>query len=112
MFGKSGLNNFMKQAQKMREKITKVQEEISNIEVIGESGAGVVKVTINGAHNCKKIEIDPELIQRDEKEILEDLITAAFNDAIRCAEEMQKEKMGDISKINGMGFPFGFKSPF
>ncbi|MGP1955292.1 MAG: YbaB/EbfC family nucleoid-associated protein, partial [Arsenophonus sp. NC-QC1-MAG3] len=83
MFGKdSGLGNLMKQAQQMQEKMQKVQEEIANMEVIGESGAGLVKVTINGAHNCRRIEIDPSLIT-DDKDMLEDLIAASFNDAAR-----------------------------
>jgi len=77
----------------MQEKMQKVQEEIANMEVTGESGAGLVKVTINGAHNCRRIEIDPSLMA-DDKDMLEDLIAAAFNDAARRIEEAQKEKMG------------------
>ncbi|MGP1946631.1 MAG: YbaB/EbfC family nucleoid-associated protein, partial [Arsenophonus sp. ER-LPS3-MAG3] len=80
MFDKGGLDNLMKQAQQMQEKMKKIQEEISNIEVIGESGAGLIKVILNGAHNCRRIEIDPSLLE-DDKDILEDLISAAFNDA-------------------------------
>ena len=71
----------------------KMQEEIAQLEVTGESGAGLVKITINGAHNCRRIEIDPSLIE-DDKEMLEDLIAAAFNDAVRRAEELQKRKNG------------------
>lgn len=91
MFGKGGLGNLMKQAQQMQDKMAKVQEEIAQLEVTGESGAGLVKVTINGAHNCRRIEIDPSLME-DDKEMLEDLIAAAFNDAARRIEETQKEK--------------------
>ncbi|SPP32327.1 Nucleoid-associated protein YbaB [Arsenophonus endosymbiont of Aleurodicus floccissimus] len=109
MFGKVGLGNLMKQAQQMQEKMQKVQEEIANMEVTGESGAGLVKVTINGAHNCRRIEIDPSLMA-DDKDMLEDLITAAFNDAARRIEEAQKEKMANVS--NGMQLPPGFKMPF
>ncbi|MFP3013760.1 MAG: YbaB/EbfC family nucleoid-associated protein [Arsenophonus sp. NC-XBC3-MAG3] len=110
MFSKdNGLGNLMKQAQQMQEKMQKVQEEIANMEVIGESGAGLVKVTINGAHNCRRIEIDPSLIT-DDKDMLEDLIAASFNDAARRIEEAQKEKMTNIS--NGMQLPAGFKMPF
>ncbi|MGP1946926.1 MAG: YbaB/EbfC family nucleoid-associated protein [Arsenophonus sp. NC-PG7-MAG3] len=110
MFGKdNGLGNLMKQAQQMQEKMQKVQEEIANMEVIGESGAGLVKVTINGAHNCRRIEIDPSLIT-DDKDMLEDLIAASFNDAARRIEEAQKEKMTNVS--NGMQLPAGFKMPF
>lgn len=109
MFGKGGLGNLMKQAQQMQEKMQKVQEEIANMEVTGESGAGLVKVTINGAHNCRRIEIDPSLMA-DDKDMLEDLIAAAFNDASRRIEEAQKEKMANVS--NGMQLPPGFKMPF
>ncbi len=69
----------------------KMQEEIAQLEVTGESGAGLVKVTINGAHNCRRVEIDPSLLE-DDKEMLEDLVAAAFNDAARRIEETQKEK--------------------
>lgn len=109
MFGKGGLGNLMKQAQQMQEKMQKVQEEIANMEVTGESGAGLVKVTINGAHNCRRVEIDPGLMA-DDKDMLEDLIAAAFNDAARRIEEAQKEKMANAS--NGMQLPPGFKMPF
>jgi len=109
MFGKGGLGNLMKQAQQMQEKMQKVQEEIANMEVTGESGAGLVKVTINGAHNCRRIEINPSLMA-DDKDMLEDLIAAAFNDAARRIEEAQKEKMANVS--NGMQLPPGFKMPF
>ncbi|STU67479.1 Recombination protein RecR [Klebsiella pneumoniae] len=78
--GKGGLGNLMKQAQQMQEKMQKMQEEIAQLEVTGESGAGLVKVTINGAHNCRRVEIDPSLLE-DDKEMLEDLVAAAFNDA-------------------------------
>ena len=71
MFGKGGLGGLMKQAQQMQEKMQKMQEEIAQLEVTGESGAGLVKITINGAHNCRRIEIDPSLME-DDKEMLED----------------------------------------
>ena len=102
MFGKSGLGNLMKQAQKMKEKMQQMQEEVAKLEVTGESGAGLVKVTINGAHNCRRVEIDPSL--------LEDLVAAAFNDAARRIEETQKEKMASVAY--GMQLPPGFKMPF
>jgi len=72
MFGKGGLGNLMKQAQQMQDKMAKVQEEIAALEVTGESGAGLVKVTINGAHNCRRVEVDPSLLE-DDKDMLEDL---------------------------------------
>ena len=102
MFGKGGLGNLMKQAQQMQEKMQQMQEEVAKLEVTGESGAGLVKVTINGAHNCRRVEIDPSL--------LEDLVAAAFNDAARRIEETQKEKMASVS--SGMQLPPGFKMPF
>ncbi|MFA1398451.1 YbaB/EbfC family nucleoid-associated protein [Haemophilus influenzae] len=102
MFGKGGLGGLMKQAQQM-------QEEIAQLEVTGESGAGLVKITINGAHNCRRIDIDPSLME-DDKEMLEDLIAAAFNDAVRRAEELQKEKMASVTA--GMPLPPGMKFPF
>ncbi|KAE9527977.1 MULTISPECIES: YbaB/EbfC family nucleoid-associated protein [Testudinibacter] len=109
MFGKGGLGNLMKQAQQMQERMQKMQEEVAKLEVTGESGAGLVKVTVNGAHNCRRIEIDPSLME-DDKEMLEDLVAAAFNDAVRRAEELQKEKMSSVT--SGMQLPPGFKMPF
>jgi len=109
MFGKGGLGGLMKQAQQMQEKMQKMQEEIAQLEVTGESGAGLVKITINGAHNCRRIDIDPSLME-DDKEMLEDLIAAAFNDAVRRAEELQKEKMASVTA--GMPLPPGMKIPF
>ena len=109
MFGKGGLGNLMKQAQQMQERMQKMQEEIAQLEVIGESGAGLVKVTINGAHNCRRIEIDPSL-REDDKEMVEDLVAAAFNDAVRRAEELHKEKMASVTA--GMPLPPGMKFPF
>jgi len=109
MFGKAGLGNLMKQAQQMQDKMAQVQEEIAAMEVTGESGAGMVKVTINGAHNCRRVEVDPSLLE-DDKDMLEDLIAAAFNDAARRVAETQKEKMAAVS--SGMALPPGFKMPF
>ncbi|BAO00754.1 YbaB/EbfC family nucleoid-associated protein [Candidatus Pantoea carbekii] len=100
MFSKDGLGNLMKQTQQIQDKMTKVQKEISAIEVTGESGAGLVKVTLNGTYSCKRIKIDPSLLEED-KEILEDLIAAAFNDVIRRIEEIQKEKMLKYATISG-----------
>ncbi|MDU6409979.1 YbaB/EbfC family nucleoid-associated protein [Chimaeribacter californicus] len=109
MFGKGGLGNLMKQAQQMQEKMQQMQEEVAKMEVTGESGAGLVKVTINGAHNCRRIEIDPSLME-DDKDMLEDLVAAAFNDAARRIDEASKEKMSSVS--SGMQLPPGFKMPF
>ncbi len=109
MFGKGGLGNLMKQAQQMQDKMTQVQEDLAVMEVTGESGAGLVKVTINGAHSCRRVEVDPSLLA-DDKDMLEDLVAAAFNDATRRINEAQKEKMASVSA--GMQLPPGFKMPF
>jgi len=108
--GKGGMGNLMKQAQQMQDRMQKVQEEIASTEVTGESGAGLVKVTINGSHSVRRVEIDPSLMEEDEKDMLEDLIAAAFNDASRRIEETQKEKMAGVT--GGMQMPPGFKMPF
>ena len=106
---KSGFGNIMKQAQKMQEGLQRAQEEIANIEVVGEAGAGLVKVTMTGRHDVKKIEIDPGLM-KDDKEMLEDLLAAAINDANRRVEAMTQEKMAGLT--TGMGLPPGMKLPF
>ncbi len=87
----------------------KMQEEIAQLEVTGESGAGLVKITINGAHNCRRIDIDPSLME-DDKEMLEDLIAAAFNDAVMSCRRITKEKMASVTA--GMPLPPGMKFPF
>ena len=103
------LGNLMKQAQQMQDRMQKLQEEIANMEVTGESGAGLVKVTITGSHSVRRVEIDESLME-DDKEMLEDLIAAAFNDAARRVEETQKEKMASVT--GGMQLPPGMKMPF
>lgn len=108
--GKGGLGNLMKQAQQMQTRMQKVQEEVAQMEVTGESGAGMVKITVNGAHNCRRVEIDPSLLTDDDKDMLEDLIAAAYNDASRRLDEAQKEKMSKVT--GGMQLPPGFKMPF
>lgn len=109
MFGKGGMGNLMKQAQQMQDKMQKLQEEIANMEVTGESGAGLVKVTITGSHSVRRVDIDESLME-DDKEMLEDLIAAAFNDAARRVEETQKERMSSVT--GGMQLPPGMKMPF
>ncbi len=106
---KGGLGNIMKQAQKMQEGLQKAQEEIANMEVTGQSGAGLVKVIMTGRHDVKKIEIDPSLLG-DDKEMLEDLVAAAVNDANRRVETATQEKMSGLA--GGMGLPPGIKLPF
>ena len=109
MFGKGGLGGLMKQAQQMQEKMQKMQEEIAQLEVTGESGAGLVKTPPPPPPPPPPIDIDPSLME-DDKEMLEDLIAAAFNDAVRRAEELQKEKMASVTA--GMPLPPGMKFPF
>lgn len=104
-----GLNDLMKQAQEMQQKMQDSQAELANLEVQGESGAGLVKVTMSGRHDVKKVEIDPSLMQED-REILEDLLAAAVNDSVRRVEIANKEKMQEFTQ--GMPLPDGFKFPF
>lgn len=106
---KGGLGNLMKQAQKMQENMQKMQEELANMEVEGQSGAGMVKVIMNGRHDVKRVTIDPSLMSED-KEMLEDLLAAAVNDAVRRIETTSQERMAGLTA--GMGLPPGFKMPF
>ena len=103
------LGQLMKQAQKMQEQMQKQQEQLANAEVTGESGAGMVKVTMTGRHDVRGVEIDPSLLSED-KEILEDLLAAAVNDAVRRVENLNKENMANMA--SGFGMPPGFKMPF
>lgn len=106
---KGGLGNIMKQAQQMQAGMEKAQKELAEAAVTGEAGAGMVKVTMNGRHDVQRIEIDPELLQ-DDKDMLEDLIAAAVNDANRRVEKMTQEKMSGLT--SGLGLPGGLKLPF
>ncbi|MBB1487061.1 YbaB/EbfC family nucleoid-associated protein [Oceanospirillum sediminis] len=109
MFGKGGMGELMKQAQQMQEKMQQMQEEAANQEVTGESGAGMVKVTMNGRHDVRNVSIDESLMTED-KEMLEDLLAAAVNDAVRRVEENTQSKMSELT--GGMQMPPGFKMPF
>ena len=106
---KDGLGNLMQQAQKMQVKMQKMQQEVANLEVQGESGAGMVKVTMTGRHDVKRVSIDDSLLNED-KEILEDLIAAAVNDAVRKVEQESKQGMSGLT--DGLNLPPGFKLPF
>ncbi|SEA93408.1 YbaB/EbfC family nucleoid-associated protein [Alkalimonas amylolytica] len=106
---KGGMGNMMKQAQAMQEKMQKVQQEIANMEVTGESGAGMVKVTMTGSHQVKRVHLDDSLME-DDKEMLEDLVAAAINDAVRRVEDTNREMMAQVA--GGMQLPPGFKMPF
>jgi DNA-binding YbaB/EbfC family protein len=106
---KNQLAGLMKQAQAMQDNLRKAQEELATIEVEGVAGAGLVKVTMTCRHDVKRVTIDASLLA-DDKDMLEDLVAAAFNDAIRRAEATSQEKMGKLSagmpQIPGMKFPF------
>ncbi|MGE5240667.1 MAG: YbaB/EbfC family nucleoid-associated protein [Bacteroidota bacterium] len=105
---KGGLGNIMKQAQAMQENLRKAQEQLANIEVTGSSGGGMVSVTMTCRHDVKRVQIDPGLLQ-DDKEVLEDLIAAAVNDAVRKVESTTQEKMAGLTA--GFNIP-GLKLPF
>jgi hypothetical protein len=99
----------MKQAQMVQENMRQMQEKLATIEVEGQSGAGMVKVTMTCRHDVKRVSIDDSLIG-DDKEMLEDLVAAAFNDAVRRVEATTQEKMAELS--SGLGLPPGIKLPF
>jgi len=105
---KGGLGNLMKQAQAMQENFRKAQEELAGIEVTGSSGGGMVTITMTCRNNVRRVTIEPSLL-KDEKEIVEDLIAAAMNDAVRKAEEATQQKMAGLT--GGLNIP-GFKMPF
>ena len=105
---KGGIGNLMKQAQKMQANMQKAQEEIAQLEVTGESGGGMVKVTMNGRHEARRVQIDAT-VPTDDREMLEDLIAAAINDAAHRVEAMTQEKMSGL--MGGMNLPPGLKMP-
>jgi nucleoid-associated protein EbfC len=106
---KNQLAGLMKQAQAMQDNMKRAQDELALMEVEGQSGAGLVKVTMTCKHDVKRIAIDPSLLA-DDKDMLEDLVAAAFNDAVRRAEEVSAEKMGKLTA--GLPLPGGMKFPF
>lgn len=106
---KGGLGQVMRQAQQMQENMKKMQEKLAEIEVEGISGAGMVKVVMTCRNDVRRVTIDPSLLG-DDKEMLEDLVAAAFNDAVRKAEATASEKMGAFTA--GLNLPPGFKMPF
>ncbi len=105
---KGGIAGLMKQAQQMQENMKKAQEELAQLEVEGQSGAGMVKVVMTGSHNVRRVTIDPSVM--DDREMLEDLVAAALNDAMRRAEEASQQRMAGFSA--GLNLPPGFKMPF
>ncbi|MFW9605185.1 MAG: YbaB/EbfC family nucleoid-associated protein [Pseudomonas sp.] len=106
---KGGMAALMKQAQQMQEKMQKMQEELANAEVTGQAGAGLVSVVMTGRHDVRRVMLDDTLMQ-EEKEILEDLIAAAINDAVRRIELNNQEQISAMTA--GMQMPPGFKMPF
>lgn len=103
-----GLGDMMKQAQEVQQKVQDMQEEVARMEVKGEAGAGMVKVVMNGRHDVVRVEIDP-MVMSEEKTLLEDLLAAAVNDAVRKVETTTREKMSSLT--GGFDIP-GFKMPF
>jgi len=106
---KGGIGNLMKQAQLMQENMKKLQEQLAVTEVEGASGSGMVKIVMTGRHEVKRVTIDPRLLA-DEREMLEDLIAAAVNDAARRVDAMTQEKMAGVTA--GLPLPPGMKLPF
>jgi DNA-binding YbaB/EbfC family protein len=106
---KGGIGQLMKQAQQMQADMQKAQEEMANLTVTGESGAGMVKITMTCKHEVRALEIDDTLVG-DDKEMLEDLIVAAFNDAVRRVEKTIQEKFSGMA--SGLSLPPGLKLPF
>ncbi len=105
---KGGLAGLMKQAQMMQDNMKKAQEQLAQTEVEGQSGAGMVKVVMTCAHDVRRVSIDPSVM--DDREMLEDLIAAAVNDAVRRGEALSQEKMAGFT--SGLNLPPGFKLPF
>ncbi len=106
---KGGLGNLMKQAQQMQANMQKAQEELANMEVTGQSGGGLVSVVMTGRHDIKRVSIDDSLLS-DDKDMLEDLVAAAVNDAVRQVESTTQEKFSGMGA--GLNLPPGFKLPF
>jgi nucleoid-associated protein EbfC len=105
---KGGIAGLMKQAQMMQENMKKAQDQLAQTEVEGQAGAGMVKVVMTCAHNVRRVSIDPSVM--DDREMLEDLVAAAVNDAVRRGEELSRDKMAGFTA--GMNLPPGFKLPF
>ena len=106
---KGGIGNLMKQAQAMQENMKKLQEQLAAMEIEGQAGSGLVKVIMTGRHEVKRVTIDPKLLA-DDKEMLEDLVTAAFNEAARKVDATTQEKMAAATA--GLPLPPGMKLPF
>lgn len=106
---KGGLGGLMKQAQQVQANLQKAQEELENMEVVGQAGGGMVNVTMTGRHDVRRVSIDPVLFEED-KEMLEDLLAAAVNDAVHRIEQTSKDKLSGLTE--GLALPGGMKLPF
>jgi DNA-binding YbaB/EbfC family protein len=106
---KGGLGNLMKQAKEMQENMEKAQAELANLEVTGESGGGMVKITMTGKHEVRRVLIDDSLLA-DDKDMLEDLVAAAINDAVHKVESTTRDRMSGLT--SGLNLPAGMKLPF
>jgi len=107
---KGNIGNLMKQAQQLQESVQRAQAEIASMEVIGEAGGGMAKVTMTGKHEVRRVQLDPSIVSGDDKDMLEDLIAAAINDAVQKVERTTQEKMSSL--MGGMQLPPGMKMPF
>jgi DNA-binding YbaB/EbfC family protein len=107
---KQNIGALMRQAQQMQANMEKAQQELAGLEVVGESGGGMVKVTMTGRHEVRRVEIDPSVASGGDREMLEDLVAAACNDAVRRASEAAQEKMSGL--MGGLSLPPGMKMPF
>jgi len=106
---KGGIGNIMKQAQQLQENMQRAQAELATMEISGESGGGMVKITLTGKHEAKRVTIDSSLLG-DDKDMLEDLVAAAINDAVHKLEQATQQKMSGL--MSGMQLPPGMKLPF
>lgn len=107
---KGNIGNMMKQAQQLQANMQRAQNEIANLEVTGEAGGGMAKVQMTGKHQVLRVTLDPSIISSDDKDMLEDLVAAAINDAVQKLERATQEKMSSV--MGGMNLPPGLKLPF
>ncbi|HKQ82249.1 MAG TPA: YbaB/EbfC family nucleoid-associated protein [Steroidobacteraceae bacterium] len=107
---KGNIGNLMKQAQQLQEKMQRAQAEIAALEVTGEAGGGMAKVVMNGRHEVKRVSLDASIVSAEDKDMLEDLIAAAANDAVQKLERVSQERMSGL--MGGMNLPPGMKLPF
>lgn len=107
---KGNIGNMMKQAQQLQANMQRAQQEIANMQVTGEAGGGMAKVTMSGKHQALRVTLDPSIISADDKEMLEDLVAAAINDAVQKIERTSQEKMSSL--MGGLNLPPGMKLPF